>query len=265
MFTLETWFKTTTTTGGRLVGWSNRATGGSTKSDRMLYMDDAGRIRFGVKPDDRRVAISSQPGLNNGAWHHAVATLSPSGMRLYVDGSRVASRTDATVGEHLSIGTWRLGGDSLTGWPGAPTSGYFAGSLDEVAVYKKELAATRVSAHYLAGSGVTPDGKTTPVAAFTKALDGPGTALTVDGSGSTDPDGGSIVSHAWDFGDGTTGTGARPPAHTYVPGRYDVTLTVTDDEGKTDSITQLVRVMGPPTAPGGSAGWSVGTSMRTPA
>ena len=84
------------------------------------------------------------------------------------------------------------------------------------------------------------------MAAFTKSLDGTGTVLTVDGSGSADPDGGAIAGYAWDFGDGTTATGAKPPAHTYVPGRYDVTLTVTDDEGKTDSLTQLVRVMGPP-------------------
>ena len=246
VFSLETWFKTTTTTGGRLVGWSNRATGNSTKSDRLLYMDDAGRIRFGVKPDDRRIAISSQAGLNDGTWHHVVGTLSPEGMRLYVDGSRVAARGDVTVGEHLSIGTWRLGGDSLQGWPGAPTSAYFAGSLDEVAVYKKELDSSKIGTHYLEGTGGAADGKSSPEASFTKVLDGSGKVLTVDGTGSRDPDGGAITAYSWDFGDGTTATGARPPAHTYAPGRYDVTLTVTDDEGKTGSLTQFVRIMGPP-------------------
>jgi PKD repeat protein len=246
VFSLETWFKTTTTTGGRLVGWSNRATGSSTRLDRHLYMDDAGRIRFGVKPDDRRLAIASRTGLNDGQWHHAVGTLSSTGMRLYIDGGRVASRADVTTGEHLSIGTWRLGGDRLDGWPGAPTSGYFAGSLDEVAVYKTELASTRVSAHFLEGTGGTANGKSAPNAAFTKALDGTGKVLTVNGTGSNDPDGGAISTYEWDFGDGATATGATPPAHTYAPGRYDVTLTVTDDEGATDSLTQFVRIMGPP-------------------
>ncbi|GAA5109351.1 hypothetical protein GCM10023339_09310 [Alloalcanivorax gelatiniphagus] len=244
VFTLETWFKTTTTTGGRLVGWSNRATGSSSKSDRLLYMDDAGRIRFGVRPDDRRVAISSQAGLNDGAWHHVVGTLSPEGMRLYVDGSRVASRADTTVGEHLSIGTWRLGGDSLTGWPGAPTSGYFAGSLDEVAVYKKELSSSRISTHYAEGTGGTVT--KAPVAAFAVTVDQATKTVTVDGAASLPGAGGAITAYEWDFGDGTTATGVKPGAHTYPPGRYDVTLTVRDAAGRSDSLTEFVRIMGPP-------------------
>lgn len=245
VFTLETWFKTTTTTGGRLVGWSNRATGSSSKLDRHLYMDDAGRIRFGVKPDDRRVAIGSQAGLNDGKWHHAVGTLSSEGMRLYIDGARVAARGDVTVGEHLSIGTWRLGGDRLDGWPGAPTSGYFAGSLDEVAVYKTALDSVQVSNHYAKGSGTAV--AKAPEAAFDLVVDQTAKSITVDGTASLPGAGGPITSYEWDFGDGTTATGVKPPTHTYVPGRYDVTLTVKDAAGRSDSVTQLARIMGPPT------------------
>ena len=55
-----------------------------------------------------------------------------------------------------------------------------------------------------------------------------------DGSGSSDPDG-TIVAYDWDFGDGSTGSGAMP-THTYmVDGTYNVTLTVIDDMGATDS------------------------------
>jgi PKD repeat protein len=51
--------------------------------------------------------------------------------------------------------------------------------------------------------------------------------VTFDGSGST----GKIVSYAWTFGDGTTGTGVRP-THAYsIAGTYRVVLTVTDDQG----------------------------------
>ena len=60
VFSLETWFKTTTTTGGRLLGWSNRnTTSNSTKRDRQLYMDNGGRLHFGVKPNATRQVVSS--------------------------------------------------------------------------------------------------------------------------------------------------------------------------------------------------------------
>lgn len=63
-----------------------------------------------------------------------------------------------------------------------------------------------------------------------------------DGSGSTDPDG-TIVSYEWDFGDDSgTATGAIV-THTYQSvGTYTVSLTVTDDDGLTDTATASVTV-----------------------
>jgi len=58
---------------------------------------------------------------------------------------------------------------------------------------------------------------------------------------STDPDG-TIVEYRWDFGDGRTG-GARNPKHVYhQSGDYSVTLTVTDNQGATGSITKPISV-----------------------
>jgi PKD repeat protein len=63
-------------------------------------------------------------------------------------------------------------------------------------------------------------------------------------SQSSDPDG-RIVDYAWVFGDGKT-SGDRDdddPEHKYdAPGTYQVTLTVTDDDGATGTITQPVEV-----------------------
>jgi PKD repeat protein len=61
-----------------------------------------------------------------------------------------------------------------------------------------------------------------------------GVPVTFDGSGSFDPDG-DIVAYDWDFGDGTTAPDAGPtPSYTYAAtGRYDLILTVTDNEGAT--------------------------------
>jgi PKD repeat protein len=61
-------------------------------------------------------------------------------------------------------------------------------------------------------------------------------------SGSIDPDG-TIVSYAWDFGDGGTSTEANP-SHTYTaPGSYVTTLTVTDDADGTSSATVAIEAV----------------------
>ncbi|MAT99158.1 MAG: hypothetical protein CL608_18585 [Anaerolineaceae bacterium] len=58
--------------------------------------------------------------------------------------------------------------------------------------------------------------------------------VNFNSTGSTDPDG-TIVSYAWDFGDGTGSTAANP-SHTYTtPGDYVAILTVTDNQGATTS------------------------------
>ncbi len=55
-----------------------------------------------------------------------------------------------------------------------------------------------------------------------------------------------IVSWAWDFGDGGTST-EENPLHTYaVRGDYTVTLTVTDNQGLSDTVTEVVTALPPP-------------------
>ena len=57
-----------------------------------------------------------------------------------------------------------------------------------------------------------------------------------DGSGSSDSDG-TIVTYAWSFGDGATGSG-QTATHTYADaGAYTPQLTVTDDRGATHTVT----------------------------
>ena len=85
---------------------------------------------------------------------------------------------------------------------------------------------------------VPPTGNMPPNAAFTFSC----TNLDCDFTDqSTDSDG-SIVSWSWDFGD-TGSSSSQNPSHTYgADGTYTVELTVTDNEGATDMVSQPVTV-----------------------
>ncbi|MGC9308304.1 MAG: PKD domain-containing protein [Thermoplasmatota archaeon] len=69
---------------------------------------------------------------------------------------------------------------------------------------------------------------------------------------STDPDG-FIQVREWNFGDGSQKVTGTNPVHTYTDdGTYDVTLTVYDNNGSTDSVTKQITINNrPPVADAG--------------
>ncbi len=149
-FTIEIWFKTTTTRGGRIFGLSRSLTGVS-YVDRHIYMDNQGRVYFGVYPGSYKW-IFSNASFNDGTWHMATATLSSAGMCFYVDAVRMTCVPEVTQADNsFRTGYWRVGRDSVTDWGGAPTSDHFGGDVDEAAVYLSALTPEQISAHYIAG------------------------------------------------------------------------------------------------------------------
>ncbi|RJK97916.1 LamG-like jellyroll fold domain-containing protein [Vallicoccus soli] len=146
-FSLELWFRTTTTRGGKLVGFGTSAstTGGTSGSyDRHVYMNGAGQLLFGAYPGSA-VVVKSPGSYRDGAWHHLAATMGAGGMRLYVDGQQVAAGPSRAAQPYE--GYWGLGGDSLGGWPERPASDFFAGQLDDFSYYPFELTPEEVAAH----------------------------------------------------------------------------------------------------------------------
>ncbi len=99
-----------------------------------------------------------------------------------------------------------------------------------------------------------PDGTSAPnvapVASFTVSC--PQLTCTVDGSASSDTAPGTVASYAWDFGDGTTGTGVST-THTYTSaGARTITLRVTDNQGlQSAPVTRAANPVAPPPVAGG--------------
>lgn len=232
VYSTELWFKTTSTTGGKLIGFGNSPTGWSSSYDRHVYLENDGRVSFGVWTGQTNV-ITSPGTYNDNQWHHMVATQGPSGMVLYLDG--VAVGTNPTTGAQPYSGYWRVGGDSP--WTG---SGYIAASIDEVAVYDKVLSLSRIRAHYRAS---TADTNAVPTADFTASCNAAGTCTFT--STSTDSDG-DLEAGSWNFGDSTPAALGLTASHNYATsGTYQVTLTVTDDQGGQANVTKPVTVTVP--------------------
>ncbi|CAN5247103.1 PKD domain-containing protein [soil metagenome] len=158
VFSQEVWFKTTSTSGGKIVGFGSGKTGNSSSYDRHIYMDNSGRIYFGLYPGSSQT-VQSSAGLNNGEWHQAVATVDGTGMALFIDGKRVSKRADVTTGQAYQ-GYWRVGGDNS--WSGNP---YFNGAIDEYSIYPTALTPAQVNKHWVA-SGRTSTIPTAPADAY---------------------------------------------------------------------------------------------------
>jgi hypothetical protein len=146
-FSVELWINTTVDSlggsqcyqGTGLV-WSDVA--GVANDWIVGYLNDVACF-FTGNPDD---SITGLTPLNDGNWHHIVATRMLGGDKnLYVDGMLE------------NIGSTNA--NSLTGNPIVEIGGntldrrYFTGSIDEVAFYTKVLTPDQILAHYKAGKG----------------------------------------------------------------------------------------------------------------
>lgn len=86
--------------------------------------------------------------LGGGAWVHLVGTYDGSSWRLYRNGAQVAS-TAAPIGAlPVDDADWAIGSTG-NGW-----ADYYAGMVDEVAIYDVALSPAQIASHYQAGISV---------------------------------------------------------------------------------------------------------------
>jgi PKD repeat protein len=158
----------------------------------------------------------------------AIFTVSCSGLRCDVDGGSSSSPNGPLV-----TYAWQFGDGS--GAAGSSTAHLYAAP----GTYPITLTVTDTSGGTASATNTVTVTDRPPVAASTAACAGP--QCTFDASNSTDPDG-TITSYAWQFGDGSSGSGSTA-VHSYAqPGGYTATLVVTDNNGVTATASVPVVV-----------------------
>ncbi len=142
-YSVEAWFNTTSTMGGKLIGFSNQPSGLSSSYDRHAYLRDDGSLVFGACTGQENTVTSTAVSMTAN-WHYVVATQGKSGMVLYVDGTAVGDDPQSAAQSYT--GYWRVGADRT--WAGA-SSPYVDGVIDEAAVYTSVLKPSQVAEHTL--------------------------------------------------------------------------------------------------------------------
>ena len=144
-FSITFWIKTTQT--GGAGQWYNGA--GLVDGDHSGFANDfgtalvGGQFGFGVGNPDTTIVSSNS--INDGTWHHCVATrVQATGtISVYVDGRLSATGTGNA--NTLNASAALMFGQIASG------GGYFNGSLDEIEIYNRALGANEVAALYYNG------------------------------------------------------------------------------------------------------------------
>ncbi len=154
-----------------------------------------------------------------------------------------AEFTDESTDADGSIEAWEWDfGDDATSTAPDPSHTYdAAGAYTVTLTVTDDDGATDTATREITVSANGGE-NTSPTAAFSFSPSDPTAGASVSFTDeSTDPDG-EIASWDWSFGDGAFST-EQNPSHTYnAADTYEVTLTVTDDDGATGSVTQEVEV-----------------------
>ncbi len=150
-FSMELWFKTTSHTGGRLMGFgdSQSATSSGLNYDPFVYLNAGGQLLFAYWDGPAGYnGIWGAGAYNDGSWHHLVATNSGTRLTFFIDGVRQDMQPKYSGAVKSWTGWFRVGTDSFAYWPLPPKTAGITATIDDVALYPRALTATEVLTHF---------------------------------------------------------------------------------------------------------------------
>ena len=141
-FTVETWLRIGGTPAGSQAIFYGPACDGAGIQYR-LDLSSARALTWTVRNSLNATVSAASTGINEDEWYHVVCQTYDSGVRLWLNGTQVASTSwSAMVVDPATAGGYFTVGDGA----GTVTVVY-----DEMAMYRHGLTADRIQAHYQAG------------------------------------------------------------------------------------------------------------------
>lgn len=199
-----------------------------------------GKLVFRLKTAGVTTEVQSPPGtLLAQQWTYLGATYDGQTMRLYRDGSEVASSTktgniDGDPSAAVSIG-WQ---------PGAPAAVSFSGRIDDLRIYNRALDPNDLDAARQAAlnQNTAPTANIDEPEATLFAL--AGTTITFEGSASDVEDGDLSASGTWySSRDGELGSGASVSSSKRSIGEHLIVFTANDSERVAASASRTVTIV----------------------
>jgi hypothetical protein len=140
------WFRTSTSSGKKIIGFQNTQTGTSgTNFDKHVYVGTNGHLYLGIWNSGGE-AISSGFSVANGIWRSFVAVINDGGTSsLYVDGilRNSFAKTSADTEAFVRICGYRLG----TNWTNG-TDGYYTGDIATIGMFRRAFKQVDVTAFH---------------------------------------------------------------------------------------------------------------------
>jgi lysophospholipase L1-like esterase len=156
-FTVAMWVKTTDTAGSAGNNWwagkalvDGEVSGGAADWGTAIVN---GKFVLGVGSTGGDTTIASSVNINDGTWHHVLATRNngTGAMAVYVDGVSRGTGTGPT-GSRSAPSALRIG-TNLPGW-----GAFLNGTLDDVRLYNRILSASEITALASGAKPTTPTG-----------------------------------------------------------------------------------------------------------